>query len=69
MLLSHVARLPDAAKLAGVVCGITMSAHDANPWPYAMRRTIETLLGITTAVLASSVPKLFRFEDPDEPES
>ena len=56
-------------QMAGVVSGITLLAHAANPWPYAVDRLIETLLGITMAVLVSFVPKLLRVEIPDEPES
>jgi uncharacterized membrane protein YgaE (UPF0421/DUF939 family) len=69
MLLSYAARLPAAARLAGVVSGITILAHAANPWPYAVQRTMETLLGITMAVLVSFVPKLLRVEIPDETDS
>ena len=69
MLLSYAARLPAAARMAGVVSGITLLAHAASPWPYAVQRTIETLLGITIAVLVSFVPKLLRVEIPEETDS
>ena len=65
MLLSYVARLQDAAKLAGYVCGIVILSHGAHPWSYAVYRVIETFLGIAMAVLVSLVPKLMRVEIPD----
>jgi uncharacterized membrane protein YgaE (UPF0421/DUF939 family) len=65
MLLSYVARLQAAAKLAGYVCGIVVLAHGADPWSYALYRVIETFLGIGMAVLVSLVPKMLRVEEAD----
>lgn len=65
MLLTYVARVPAAAKLAGYVCGIVVLAHGAQPWTYALNRVIETLLGLGMAVLVSLVPKMMRVEIPD----
>ena len=65
MLLSYVARVPAAAKLAGYVCGIVILAHGAHPWSYALYRVVETLLGLAMAVLVSLVPKLMRVETAD----
>ena len=65
MLLSHVVHLGGAAKLAGFVSGIIVLAHSADPWSYALDRTLETVLGIAVAVLVSYVPKLLKVEVPD----
>ena len=66
MLITYLAGMPDAAKVAGYICGIVVLAHGAQPWPYAVYRTVETLLGIGTALLVSMVPKLLRVEEPVE---
>ena len=65
MLLTYVARVPAAAKLAGYVCGIVILSHGANPWSYALYRVVETFLGLAMAVLVSLVPKLMRVETAD----
>jgi uncharacterized membrane protein YgaE (UPF0421/DUF939 family) len=36
MLVSHLLRLRDAAKLSGFVCGIVILEYDATPWSYAL---------------------------------
>jgi hypothetical protein len=64
MMISHLLRLPDAAKLAGYVSGIVLLEYDADPWTYAAYRVVETVLGLIVAVLVSVVPKLLRTEAP-----
>lgn len=63
MLICHVLRVHDSAKVAGYVSGIVMVAHGTNPWSYAFLRVIETVLGILVAWLISFVPALVRIEE------
>jgi uncharacterized membrane protein YgaE (UPF0421/DUF939 family) len=62
MLASHLARLPDAAKLAGYVCGIILLDHGQEPLAYAVGRFLETVLGIGMAIGVGFVPKLLRHD-------
>ena len=64
MFLTHLLRVPDAAKVAGYVSGIVMLNHGDHPWVYAAYRVIETILGIGVAVLVSLVPRLMSIDDP-----
>jgi uncharacterized membrane protein YgaE (UPF0421/DUF939 family) len=63
MLLSHVFRMTAAAKLAGYVCGIVLLNYNDHPWRYASYRFVETLVGITTAVIVSFIPALLTADD------
>ena len=63
MLLSHVFRTTAAAKLAGYVCGIVLLNFGDHPWSYASYRFVETLIGITMAVIVSFIPALLTAED------
>ena len=65
MFLSHFLRLRDSAKISGYVCGIVLLAYGDHPWSYAFHRTIETVLGIGTAILVSLVPKLLPTDKPN----
>ena len=58
MLLSYVAGLHDASKVAGYICGIVLLSYGDNPWFYAFHRFLETVLGIGMAVMVSFVPRL-----------
>jgi len=60
MFLTHVLGMKEAARVAGYLCAIVLLEHTADPWMYAMWRSIETLLGIGVALLISLVPRLLR---------
>ncbi len=62
MLLSHMLHLTGAAKVTGYVCAIVVIDHNDLPWIYAMWRLLETVLGISIALLVSFVPKLLHAE-------
>ena len=64
MFLSHLLRLQDAAKLTEYVFGIVLLYHGDHPWSYARYRLIETVLGISAAILVSIVPKLIPTDKP-----
>ena len=63
MFLSHLLLRPEAAKLAGYVCGIMLLEHGRDPWYYAVLRLTETMLGIGVAVAVSFIPKLLHADD------
>ena len=67
MLVAHVLRKPEAAKLAGYVCALVMLTHGSDAWAYAWWRCVETLIGIGAAVALSFVPKLVRDPPDDDP--
>jgi uncharacterized membrane protein YccC len=58
MFVMHLMRVPEAARLAGFVCGIVLLDHSNNPWLYALYRLIETVLGISVAAGLSLLPSL-----------
>lgn len=66
MLICHVLRAPDSAKVAGYVCGIIVIAYATDPWWYAFYRFVETVIGMAVAWLISLIPKLFA-TDGEEP--
>lgn len=62
MLISHLVGIPAAARLAGYVCAIVLLNFSDQPWSYAAYRSVETVLGIATAVCVSFIPKLIKVE-------
>jgi uncharacterized membrane protein YgaE (UPF0421/DUF939 family) len=63
MVLSDLLRLRNSAKVAGYICAIVLIDHGEQPWFYAAVRMIETVVGITVAVIVSLLPKLLRSDD------
>jgi uncharacterized membrane protein YgaE (UPF0421/DUF939 family) len=63
VFLSNMLRLQPASQLAGYTCGIVLINSSGGAWTYAGGRLIETLIGITIAVLVSSVPRLIPARD------
>lgn len=63
MFLSRLLRLEGAAKVTGYVCGIVVLTHSDNPWPCALDRVVETILGIVVALLLSYVPTLVHIDE------
>ena len=64
MLLSHMLRLQDSARLTGYVAGVVVLTHGDHPWSYALYRVTETALGIAVAVILALVPKLLPMREP-----
>jgi len=58
VFLTSVLRLQGAAQLAGYTCGIVLINSGGGAWGYAGGRLIETLIGITVAMLVNSVARL-----------
>ena len=62
MFAMHLLRLPEAARIAGYLCGIVLLDYSVDPWIYAFWRLVETVIGIALAYLISLVPRLIRSE-------
>ena len=65
MLICHISRVNDGAKVAGYICGIVVVAHGTHPWSYAVLRLTETVLGIAVDWLISFVPKVIQIDETD----
>jgi uncharacterized membrane protein YgaE (UPF0421/DUF939 family) len=63
MLICQLVQIPDAAKVAGFICGIVVFEQSAEPWLNASHRFVETTLGVIVALLVSYVPKLIKIEE------
>jgi uncharacterized membrane protein YgaE (UPF0421/DUF939 family) len=62
MLLCHVIRMPEVARVAGYTSTIVAFSYGVDPWHYAFYRLLETGLGICVAWSISYVPKLIQLE-------
>jgi uncharacterized membrane protein YgaE (UPF0421/DUF939 family) len=66
MLACQLVRVPEAAKVAGFICGIVVLENSVDPWLSAFGRFVETTLGVVVALLVSYVPKLIKLDEPEE---
>jgi uncharacterized membrane protein YgaE (UPF0421/DUF939 family) len=66
MLISHMLRAREGAKVAGYICGLIVLDNSAAPWHDALYRMIETALGVIVAWIISYVPKLIPVEESGE---
>jgi uncharacterized membrane protein YgaE (UPF0421/DUF939 family) len=69
ILISHMLRAREGAKVAGYICGLIVLDHSAEPWKDALARTFETGLGVSVAWLISYVPKLIAVEEQSSEEA
>jgi hypothetical protein len=49
MLVCHLIRAPEGAKVAGYICGLVVFEHASAPFHSAFFRLIDTVLGVTVA--------------------
>jgi uncharacterized membrane protein YgaE (UPF0421/DUF939 family) len=63
VLVSHLLRAREGAKVAGYICGLIVIDASAAPWRDALDRTLETALGVSVAWMISYVPKLIAIEE------
>ncbi len=63
MLLAHLLRASEAARVAGYICGLIVIDSSDAPWRDALHRMIETALGVSVAWIISYVPKLISITD------
>lgn len=66
MLISHMLRAREGAKVAGYICGLIVLDNSAAPWHNALYRMIETALGVIVAWIISYVPKLIPIDENSE---
>jgi uncharacterized membrane protein YgaE (UPF0421/DUF939 family) len=66
MLACQLAQVPEAAKVAGFICGIIVLENSTTPWLSALGRSLETTLGVVVALLVSFVPKLLKLDEFEE---
>jgi uncharacterized membrane protein YgaE (UPF0421/DUF939 family) len=66
MLLCQLLPVREGARMAAYISGVIVLEQSAEPWDYALFRTIETGLGVAVAWLISYVPKLIRIPETDD---
>jgi uncharacterized membrane protein YgaE (UPF0421/DUF939 family) len=63
MLVAHLLRLSEGARVAGYVSALILIVEGMDPWMFALVRSIETALGVSVALLISLIPKLIRIKE------
>ncbi len=69
MLICHLLRASEGARVAGYICGLIVLDQSLEPWRYAFFRFVETGLGVSVAWLVSLVPKLVHIEEARDKEA
>lgn len=65
VLLCHLLRVSDGAKVAGYICRVLVVGHGTHHWDYAFFALPRPFLGISVAWLISFVSNLIRIEETD----
>lgn len=66
ILISHLLRAREGAKIAGYICALIVLDNSAAPWLAGLYRMIETALGVIVAWVISYVPKLIPVKESSE---
>ena len=66
ILISHLLRAREGAKIAGYICALIVLDNSAAPWLTGLYRMIETALGVIVAWVISYVPKLIPVKESSE---
>jgi uncharacterized membrane protein YgaE (UPF0421/DUF939 family) len=66
ILISHLLRAREGAKIAGYICALIVLDDSTAPWVNGFHRMLETALGVLVGWLISYVPKLIPINEPGD---